>query len=131
MTTHYTPLGYDPIDQDHTEFLQLLSRLKQCEDNEFPLLFEHMLDHCERHFDRENQLMQQFAFPAESEHSSEHRRVLNELRGFKSRVDQGRLDFCRTFLQTEFPQWFQLHASTMDSAVVFHINIMLDGNRSD
>lgn len=132
MTTHitdaYTPLGLDPIDQDHAEFLQLLRRLKTCQDKEFPVLFQHMMEHCEQHFERENQLMHEYSFPAESEHRKEHRQVLNELRQLKQQVDQDRLEHCHAFLENQFPQWFQLHASTMDCALVFHINIMLSNH---
>ncbi|QSA97064.1 bacteriohemerythrin [Methylococcus sp. EFPC2] len=114
-------VGHDLIDQDHAEFLDLLGRLDAESDAEFPALFAQLCSHTEQHFERENQLMRQSAFPAEAEHKGEHQRVIGEFRQFKSRVDRGLIPFARCFVRENLPGWLKLHVSTMDSALVAHL----------
>ncbi|MFZ2170669.1 MAG: hemerythrin domain-containing protein [Methylococcaceae bacterium] len=116
-------VGYDLIDNDHEEFISLLNELDSASNADFPVLFQHLYEHTEVHFDRENQLMKQFAFPAETEHKGEHQRVLGEFRQFKTRVDKGMIAFGRSFVRERLPDWFRLHVTTMDSALAAHIKI--------
>ena len=116
-------VGYDLIDNDHDEFISLLNKLDAADNGEFPALFQHLYEHTEQHFDRENQLMKQFAYPGEIEHKGEHQRVLGEFKQFKTRVDKGMIAFGRSFVRDRLPQWFGLHVTTMDSALVAHIKI--------
>jgi len=117
-------LGYEPVDKDHDEFITLLNQLCYADNADFPALFQHLFEHIERHFDKENQLMKQFAFPAEAEHKGEHLRVLGEFKQFKKRVDKGLIRFGRSFVNERLPPWFELHVSTMDSALVAHIKAL-------
>lgn len=114
-------VGYEPIDQDHEEFLSLLDKLKNASNADFQTLFEELHTHTQKHFEREKQLMQQSAFPAETEHNGEHQRVLGEFKQFKTRVDKGLITFGRAFVTERLPSWFQLHVSTMDSALAAHL----------
>ncbi|MFA6164489.1 MAG: hemerythrin domain-containing protein [Methylobacter sp.] len=116
-------IGYDLIDNDHDEFIILLNQLDSASNADFPALFQQLYEHTQQHFDRENKLMTQFAFPAETEHKGEHQRVLGEFKQFKTRVDKGLIPFGRLFVKERLPQWFQLHVLTMDSALVAHIKI--------
>lgn len=116
-------LDYEPIDNDHDEFITLLNQLDSSGNADFPALFQHLYEHTEQHFDRENQLMKQFAFPAETEHKGEHQRVLGEFKQFKTRIDKGLITFGRSFVKERLPQWFQLHALTMDKALVAYIKM--------
>lgn len=118
-------LGYEPIDQDHDEFITLLNRLNQADNAEFPALFQELFEHTEQHFDKENELMKQYAFPAEAEHKGEHQRVLGEFKQFKKRIDKGLISFGRSFVNERLPQWFELHVTTMDSALAAHIKLFL------
>jgi hemerythrin len=86
-------------------------------------LFQQLYEHTEQHFDRENKLMAEFDFPAETEHKGEHQRVLGEFKQFKTRVDKGLITFGRSFVKERLPQWFQLHLLTMDIALVAHIKV--------
>lgn len=115
-------VGYDLIDRDHGEFITLLNQLDSASNADFPALFEHLYNHTEQHFDRENQLMQQFTYPGEIEHKGEHQRVLGEFKQFKTRIDKGMITFGRAFVRERLPQWFGLHVTTMDSALAAHIN---------
>jgi hemerythrin len=115
-------VGYDLIDRDHDEFVALLNQLDSASNAEFPALFQHLQEHTEQHFDCENKLMLQYAYPGEIEHKSEHLLVLGEFKQFKTRVDKGMIVFGRLFVRERLPQWFQLHVTTMDSALVVHMN---------
>ena len=114
-------LDYEPIDKDHEEFIGLLSQVDAAGNTDFPALFQQLYEHTEHHFDRENQLMTEFAFPAETEHKGEHQRVLGEFKQFKTRVDKGLAAFGRSFVRERLPQWFELHVATMDSALAAHL----------
>lgn len=117
-----TQLGYDQIDVDHEQFIVLLNQLDSADNTQFPLLFAQLVEHTEQHFALENRLMDQFAFPATAEHKGEHQRVLGEFKQFKKRIDKGLISFGRSFVRERLPQWFELHISTMDSALVAHMN---------
>lgn len=114
-------LDYQPLDNDHAEFIALLHQLKTTNDDQFALLFEQLMHHTEQHFKRENALMDQYNFPAIREHKGEHQRVLSEFKQFKKRVDKGLITFCRAFVKDNLPKWFDLHIKTMDSALVAHL----------
>lgn len=115
-------VGNSSIDSDHESFVTLLNRLDTASNADFPALFQHLFEHTEQHFAMEDRLMRDNRFPAEAEHTGEHQRVLGEFKQFKSRVDKGMLVFGRSFVRERLPQWFQLHVSTMDSALAAHIN---------
>jgi hemerythrin-like metal-binding protein len=115
-------VAFEPIDKDHDEFIELLNALDTADNADFPALFQQLYDHTEQHFERENQLMAQSAFPASVDHKGEHLRVLGEFKQFKSRVDKGLVAFGRSFVRDRLPQWFALHVTTMDIALAMHIN---------
>ncbi len=114
-------VGYDPIDQDHAEFIGFLNQLDTASNDDFPRLFRQLHEHTEQHFDRENRLMKEFAFPAESEHNAEHQRVLQEFGQFKACVDRGMVSLGRAFVRECLPQWFEMHVATMDSVLAVYI----------
>ncbi len=114
-------LGNAQLDEDHKQFMLLLNTLDASENRDFPRLFQNLYEHTKAHFEYENALMDQYAFPAISEHKGEHQRVLAEFKQFKKRIDKGLIAFGRSFAKERLPQWFELHVSTMDSALVAHI----------
>lgn len=115
-------VGYPAIDDDHREFIELLNQLHAADNREFAGLFRQLQQHTEQHFERENRLMNESAFPALAEHQGEHQRVLAEFKQFQSRIDKGLIGFGRAFAQERLPQWFALHITTMDSALAAHLN---------
>lgn len=114
-------VGHEQIDTDHDNFVSLLNRLDAADNKDFPALFRQLYEHTEQHFDRENQLMQQFSFPGAPDHKAEHQRVLGEFKQLKSRIDKGLIAFGRSFVKDRLPQWFGLHVTTMDAALAAHI----------
>ncbi len=110
------------MDQTHAEFIQLVNRLGQASKADFPDLFHQLVQHTEAHFAAENELMACSGFPALREHQDEHLRVLGDLHRFANRLNQGSDLFARAYINEQAPQWFDLHARTMDSALAAHLN---------
>jgi hemerythrin len=114
-------LGNATMDATHAEFVALVNRLAAAEAVQFVALFQQLLEHTGDHFMREEALMVDSSFPALGEHRDEHRRVLAELRQLGSRVAAGRTALARRYVQEQLPDWFALHAATMDSALAAHL----------
>lgn len=114
--------GNTDIDHDHSEFIDLLNQADAAGNAEFPALFQALYEHTERHFERENQLMADSGYSGIADHKAEHQRVLGEFKQFKSRVDKGLVVFGRNFVKERLPQWLKLHITTMDLALVAHLN---------
>jgi hemerythrin-like metal-binding protein len=117
---HAFVLGVADMDATHSEFIDLLNRLNNAADATFPALFKALLEHTQMHFESEEARMLLCGFPAISEHTNEHRRVLGELTRIKKRVDRGLISFGRMYVRQSLPDWFRLHAATMDSALAAH-----------
>lgn len=115
-------LGLEIMDETHKEFVTLLNQLEEVDDRAFPILFERLIAHTMLHFQLEESLMHESKFPAFAEHKDEHQRILGELNQFKKRVDKGLVAFGRNYIHSRMPEWFCLHAATMDSALVAHMN---------
>ena len=110
-------LDHAEIDDDHEAFIRLLTDIEQLTDADFKLRFEQILEHLKSHFERENELMSRYGFPAIDEHRGEHHRVLGECRQFQQRLDRGLVPFVRAFVTERMVPWFELHVPTMDSAL--------------
>jgi len=115
-------LGVAQMDDTHREFVELVNQLGEAAKPDFIRLFAELLAHTESHFESENALMQESAFPAIGEHRDEHQRVLGELRRINDRVQSGSTLIGRAYVTEQLPAWFQLHALTMDSALAAHLN---------
>jgi hemerythrin-like metal-binding protein len=113
-------LGVPDMDATHEAFIRLLNRLDAAPNSEFPALFARLLEHTQAHFEDEEARMQRCAFPATTEHSHEHRRILGELAQIRRQVDKGLVSFGRAYVREGLPGWFRLHAATMDSALAAH-----------
>ena len=114
-------LGLPEMDDTHSEFIALVNRLADADKPTFVPVFAELIEHTERHFAAENALMQQSRFPAIVEHSGEHQRVLGEMRRIGRRVASGSLVLGRAYGKEQLPNWFALHAMTMDSALAAHL----------
>ena len=115
-------LGVSVMDDAHEEFITLYNELMNTDDSHFAELFDKFYQHTKDHFEEENQLMEDTDYPGIKDHKGEHQRVINELNYFKGKVDEKKFSFPRFYLKDRIPTWFRLHLSTMDSALVAHIN---------
>jgi len=122
QTTKHVVLGHQLIDDTHEEFVNLVKKLITANKATFSEVFTVFLEHTETHFAQEEKLMQQSKDPSSAEHQAEHRRVLGELKQFEKRISAGRTSLEKAYIRDKLPEWFALHTSTMDSALVAHLN---------
>lgn len=115
------------MDETHREFVRLVNQLASEPGETFASLFDTFIQHCQQHFDQEELLMRESSFSAYAEHRDEHQRILGELAQFRKRVARGLVEFGRNYIRERMPEWFRLHAATMDSALAVHLNT----NKSD
>lgn len=116
MTTN--PLGHDAIDAMHGEFEALLQKLAGADKAAFSPLFVELISHTQHHFDEEQRLMEESRFSSIQEHVGEHTKVLGELNQLAKRVKAGNTLMAKAYVRERLPEWFNLHSSTMDSALV-------------
>lgn len=114
-------LGCSVIDSDHQAFLELITAMRASDNVAFPTLFRSMHAHIAEHFEREDALMTEYASATAREHRAEHERVLGECRQFAQRVERGFVDFGRAFVMERLMPWFDVHITTMDSALAADI----------
>jgi hemerythrin len=109
------------MDNTHVEFVGLVNLADESSDRDFARMFGILIEHTRKHFEQEDRLMTDSAFPAIAEHRDEHQRILGELEQFRKRVDRGLLAFGRNYIRGSLAEWFPLHAATMDSALAAHL----------
>lgn len=115
-------LHLEELDATHREFAQLVNALAEASGSGFVELFTQLYDHSQAHFAREKALMEASAFPSLAEHDAEHQRILGEMKQYQRKVNKGAISFARAYVKDRLPEWFQLHLTTMDSALVYHLN---------
>lgn len=114
-------LGVEEMDETHRQFVDLVNRLGKADKQAFITLFEVLLQHTQAHFAAETRLMQESRFPAMREHEDDHQRVLGDINRFAARTAAGSTLMARAYLIEQLPDWFNLHALTMDSALAAHV----------
>ena len=68
------------MDAVHEEFVELLAKVVQAQDDMLLPLWSRLIAHTQNHFDREDQWMQATGFSAANCHSTQHKVVLQVLR---------------------------------------------------
>jgi hemerythrin len=111
-------VGYAPIDELHLEFEQLAAQLAAGGD--LPATLDALLDHIDRHFALEERLMRDRAFPMLGCHAREHASVREVVAEVRRRHAAGEPEFAQRLAEA-LPQWFALHASTMDAALAHYL----------
>ena len=114
----YFAVGYAPMDEVHREFHDLLLALQQPGDEGEKLLalHEHLLRHCSQ----EERWMRESSFPACECHQREHEMLLEVVAEVRRRFDAGDSEIVAR-LSEELPQWFEVHANSMDAALAVHL----------
>jgi hemerythrin len=116
-------LGFPDMDDTHKEFAELLNSLGEMTDSDkFKAGFAQLVLHTKNHFDKEDRLMVESSFPAIGEHRSDHDRVLGQLTQINERVQRGIIALGREYIKA-LPNWFDVHAATMDSALAAHLKV--------
>ncbi len=114
-------VGISYMDDTHREFIDIINQLGSTIDEQFPALFNKLIEHTQTHFQNEDIAMEKSGFPPISIHRSEHDRIFNEIKRLASHVDKNDLDAAKDFVCRYLPEWFPMHAATMDRALAWHL----------
>lgn len=109
-------LGYQPMDQIHAEFQDLLLRAQDLGTPDWVPLLEEIDAHMRSHFAAEDRWMVETAFPPGDCHIDEHAAVLNSSAEVLELARQGNFNPAPSFLQA-LVDWFPGHADHLDSAL--------------
>lgn len=116
-------LGVGPMDRTHREFVDILNGLGEADDAEFLARLDFFIEHTEAHFAQETRWMQDVRFPPIHCHEGEHENVLKVMHDVRAMVAKGDFHIGRV-LVSELPEWFRLHAATMDAALAHYIKTL-------
>lgn len=108
------PVGWPAIDELHGECDALLVALARAADAELAGLLLHFAQHLADHFGLEEALMQASDYPRFDCHKREHDAVLRIVERVRPMCEAGDFGAARR-LAAEFPQWFAVHAGSMDT----------------
>jgi hemerythrin-like metal-binding protein len=114
-------LGVDEIDDFRREFVVIVNALDHASGSAFIGLFAELLYHTRDYFEVENNLMKKSGFPARHEHEIEHRQIVGELARLQQRLKKGHIAMVRSYVRERLPDWFMLHAGTMDRTLIAHL----------
>ena len=109
-------LGYQPMDNTHREFVEIVNELIDCPDHDFLVALEKFKVHALSHFGLEDQWMKETEFPAGDCHIGEHAAVMASFEEVYALAKQGDTETGRGFAR-ELKNWFPGHADYLDSAL--------------
>jgi hemerythrin len=107
-------VGWPAIDELHAECDALLVALAHASDTELPATLTLLVQHLVDHFGLEEALMQASDYPRFDCHKREHDAVLRVVERVQPMCEAGDFATARR-LAAEFPQWFSVHAGSMDA----------------
>lgn len=115
-------LGVSSMDETHKAFVSLLGEASDIAKASFPAYFDRLLAHTKEHFEAEKSLMQSSGFLSLREHEDDHDRVLAEMMQMQRFAARGMVKIARDYVTQKLPQWFEIHAASMDTALAIHLN---------
>jgi len=113
-------LGYEPMDDVHREFVDLLASAQNASDEQLPAAWQAVVEHTEDHFDREDEWMRRTHFSSAEIHILQHRVVLNVLREGMGMARSGQFSPVRE-MAGELAVWFAKHTQSLDAALALHM----------
>ncbi|MGE0097725.1 MAG: bacteriohemerythrin [Hydrogenophaga sp.] len=122
-TANWSPallLGYNPMDEAHRTFANLLAQAQAAPDHALPGAWADLVTHTEQHFGQEDEWMQTTAYPSATQHTLEHRVVLNLMREGLGQAQGGELAPVRQ-MANELWAWFLRHTQSLDAALALHL----------
>jgi hemerythrin len=114
-------LGNQQMDAVHREFVNQCVETLACTGGEFARRFQCLFEHTHKHFADEEVQMLSSGYSALAEHRADHQRILGDMDRFNQRIAAGRSAMARAWLNDSLPTWFDIHARTMDSSLVAHL----------
>jgi hemerythrin len=126
------PTGVAPLDHLQRDFYEAMKCLATAPDSEFIYQYGEFVKVAERTFRIEEAWMEELDCAIVCCHREQHARVLAALHNVHARVMDGDLAIGRDVAERLLPQWFALHAETMDAALGATIacvgaNVSIDG----
>ena len=109
-------LGYQPMDDTHREFVDIVDAMLAADDTRFGELLERFAAHAAEHFERERLWMEGSKFPATECHVDEHSAVMTSVEQVRAVVAAGNVAEGRR-LAAELAKWFPGHADYMDASL--------------
>lgn len=122
--------GLQTIDDWHQSVMQLASQLLHCHDYEVQDIYRTTLSVLEQTFGHEQQIMEEFRFPAIQCHLEQHARVLATMHHLHPAVMNGEHAIARRVAGELLPDWLQLHMATQDAALGIWVACCQDAQQS-
>ena len=113
-------VGIPDIDDKHHEFLELLSKIRSCNDKEFITFFEEMITHTKEHFAYEESIMKAHDFYGIQEHLNEHANLLNEMQYFFQKAKRIPA-FGKSYINDYAYDKFKRHIINIDSQLAMYL----------
>lgn len=113
----YSVLGIPSMDDSHRLLLHELAELESVCDLEFARCYPSLVTAIERDFREEEALMEEVGLASFQTHLEQHARMLSALHHVASRVQHGEVEPGREAVLL-LRQWWFLHISTLDKALV-------------
>jgi hemerythrin len=113
--------GLAAMDELQLEFCETMARLSTAADHEFSEAYNGLVEKAEHTFAAEEQWMEEIDCPALRTHREQHARVLGALHNVHGDVMGGDLTAARKVVGQLLPDWFYLHASTMNMALALAV----------
>jgi len=110
-------VGFDAIDDTHREFVEIVGAMLRGPDTELAQHLGELIEHSERHFSQEEELMRRTAFPATECHSNEHAGVLRSMREVLAYLENGGEVNEARRLAVELARWFPGHTDYLDASL--------------
>ena len=113
-------LGYPPMDDLHKQFVDKLTDVDTCANAELPGAWSALIDCTQRLFDRENNWMATTHFSSATNHTMQHKVVLNVMREGLVQAHAGHATEVRK-MAAELASWFAKHIQSLDAALALHM----------
>ena len=113
-------LNVESMDKNHDEYLELLSSIKSCKDDEFMPMFEKMIEHTKEHFKFEEDLMDKYSFASKQEHLDEHANMIGEMEYFYEKSKRIRA-FGKSYIDDYAYEKFKRHILNIDSQLAMFL----------
>ncbi len=108
------------IDETHKEFVELVNRMYEAEEEQLLPILDEFIAHSEAHFAQEQRWMEELEFPPLPCHVGEHEGVLEIAREVRRRTAAGDNRYGKVLAQG-VAEWFANHATSMDLVLAQYI----------
>lgn len=125
-------IALDSMNQTHKEEVEIINQLgellvegleKKVNDELISDRLYEWVEHTRQHFAGENEMMQNYGFPALPMHTGEHNRVLQQIEALQQEwLKNHQIEPLADFIFNEWPQWFDNHVNSMDMVTAQYLS---------